>query len=155
MCYLCQQHFTTPRRLREHIPQHYIMTFCPCEEYNYHRHYILRHQRTMNCFPSYIFDVDEPSYPWFLELIQPFVLDKTKLERLLQGFPASRPITHGPVLKPPNYRKPGATRQERRPFLLPHSLPRVILQQVETESFRPRRTRRSPSPLPPPQQKRR
>jgi len=114
-CYLCQQHFTTPHRLRVHISQHYITTFCPCREYSYHRDYILRHQRTMNCFQSHIFDVDEPLYPRFLELIQPFVLDRTKLERLLQGFPAPRPITQGPVPKPPNYRKPGATRQERSP----------------------------------------
>jgi len=28
-CRLCQQHFTTPRRLRVHMPQHFITTFCP------------------------------------------------------------------------------------------------------------------------------
>jgi len=44
-CRLCQQHFTTPRRLRVHLPQHFITTFCPCGECSYHRDYILRHQR--------------------------------------------------------------------------------------------------------------
>jgi len=43
-CRLCQQHFITPRRLRDHGPQNYITTFCPCGEYSYHRDYILRHQ---------------------------------------------------------------------------------------------------------------
>jgi len=28
-CRLCQQQFTTHRRLRVHVPQHYITTFCP------------------------------------------------------------------------------------------------------------------------------
>jgi len=36
-CRLCQQHFTTPRRLRVHLPQHFITTFYPYGEYSYHR----------------------------------------------------------------------------------------------------------------------
>jgi len=117
-CHLCQQHFTTSRRLRVHTPQHYITTFCPCGEYSCQRDYKLRHQHTMNCFQSHIFNVDEFSYPRFFELIQPFVLDKAKLERLLQGFSAPRPITYGAVSKPPNYQKLGATHKESS-YLLP------------------------------------
>jgi len=138
-CYLCQQQFTTPRRLRVHIPQHFITTFCPCGEYSYHRDYVLRHQRTMNCFTGHIFDVDELSYPRFLELIQPFVQDPSKLERLLQRFPVSRAITQRPVLKPPSYQKP-------RPPTLPSSLPRIVLQRVDSQSSRKGRARRSPFP---------
>jgi len=94
-CRLCQQHFTTPRRLRVHVPQHFIMTFCLCGEYSYHRDYILRHQRTMNCHTRHLFDVDEISFPTFLELIKPFISDPVRHERLSQGFPAPRAITHG------------------------------------------------------------
>jgi len=32
-CRLCQQHFSTHRRLRVHIPQHFITTLCPCGEF--------------------------------------------------------------------------------------------------------------------------
>jgi len=69
-CWLCQQHFTTPRRLRVHIPQHFITTFCPCE-YSYHRDYILRHQRTMECHTGHLYDVDEPYFLAFLNIIKP------------------------------------------------------------------------------------
>jgi len=82
VCRLCQQHFTTHRRLRVHLPQHFVTTFCPCGEYSYHRDYILRHQRTMNCFPGSPYDVDEDSYPTFLDVIRLFVTDPDRLERL-------------------------------------------------------------------------
>jgi len=62
-CRLCQQHFTTPRRLRVYIPQHFITTFCPCGEYSYHRDYILRHQRTIECHTRHLYDVDETYFP--------------------------------------------------------------------------------------------
>lgn len=52
-CWLCQQHSTTPRRLRVHLPQHFITTFCPCGELSYHMDYILCHQRTMNCYQGH------------------------------------------------------------------------------------------------------
>jgi len=42
-CRLYQQHFTTPRHLRVHLPQHFITNFCPCGEHSYHRNYILCH----------------------------------------------------------------------------------------------------------------
>jgi len=100
-CRLCQQHFTTPRRLRVHLPQHYITTFCPCGEYSYHRDYILRHQRTMTCYTGHLYDVDEASYSTFLALIRPLITDPSRHERLAQGFPPPRAITQGPVPKPP------------------------------------------------------
>lgn len=149
-CHLCKQHYTSPHRLRVHLLQHYIMTFCPCGAFSYHRDYILRHRRTMNCFQGNIYDVDELSYPRFLELIQLFVSDQTRQVRLSQGFPASREITHGPVTKPPNYRKPSTARQASSSTSLPNSLPCVLLQRVETQSSRPLPAIRSPSPLPPP-----
>jgi len=104
-CRLCQQHFTTPRRLRVHVPQHFITTFCPCGEYSYHRDYILRHRRTMDCHTGHLHDVDETSFPTFLGLIKPFISDLVCYERLSQGFPAPRAVTHGPVPKPPGYKK--------------------------------------------------
>jgi len=101
-CRLCQQHFTTPRRLRVHIPQHYIPTFCPCGEYSYHRDYILRHQRTMECHAGHLYDVDKLSFPTFLGLIRPFISDSNRYERLRQEFPALCDITQGPCPKPPS-----------------------------------------------------
>jgi len=77
-CRLCQQHFTTPRRLRVHVPQHFIRTFCPCGEYSYHRDYILRHQRTMNCHTGHLCDVDEASLLRFLGLIKFFISDSVR-----------------------------------------------------------------------------
>jgi len=62
-CRLCQQHFSTPRRLRVHTPQHYITTFCPCGEYSYHRIFILRHQRTMECHTGHLYGVDKHYFP--------------------------------------------------------------------------------------------
>jgi len=105
-CRLCQQHFTTPRRLRVHVSQHFITTFCPCGEYSYHREYILRHQRTMECHPRYLYDVDELSFPTFLGLIKPLISDPVRYERLFHGFPAPRAVTQGPITKPPGYKKP-------------------------------------------------
>jgi len=103
-CRLCQQHFTTPRRLRVHVPQHFITTFCLCGEYSYHRDYIFRHQRMMECHSGHLYDVDELSFPTFLGLIKPFIADPVRYERLSQGFPAPRAVTHRPVIKPPDIR---------------------------------------------------
>jgi len=135
-CHLCQQHFTTPRRLRVHLPQHFITTFCPCGEYSYHRDYIIRHQRKMGCYTGHLYDVDEASYPKFLKLIRPLITDPVHYERLSQGFSAPRPITHGPVPKPPRYRIP---RTSLLPESIPHprTLPRVILQRIDTQPCKP------------------
>jgi len=73
-CRLCQQIFTTPH-LKVHMPQHCITTFCPCGEYSCNRDYILRHQRTMNCHVGHLFDVDEPTFPEFSNVIRLLVKD--------------------------------------------------------------------------------
>jgi len=104
-CRLCQQHFTTPRRLRIHIPQHFITAFCPCGEYSYHRDYILRHQRTMECHSGHLYDVDAPYFLAFLNIIRPFISDPNYYERLQQGFPPPHVITPGPCPAPPGYKK--------------------------------------------------
>jgi len=127
-CRLCQQHFTTPQRLRVHVPQHFITTFCPCGEYSYHRSYILRHQRTMDCHSGHLYDVDETSFPTFLGLIKPFISYPVCYERLSQGFPAPRAITHGPVPKLPEYKKYVSHPAHTVPR--PRTLPRVVLQRV-------------------------
>jgi len=104
-CRLCQQHFTTHRRLRVHVPQHYTTTFCLCGEYSYYRDYILRHQRTMECHTGHLYDVDKHSFTTFLNLIKPFISDPARYERLNQEFPAPRAITHGPCPKPPGFKR--------------------------------------------------
>jgi len=132
-----------------HLPQHFIITFCPCGEYSYHRDYILRNQRTMDCYTGHLYDVDEASYQKFLWLIRPLNTDTVRYERLAQGFPAPRPITHGPVPKPPRYKKP-RTSLPSEPIPRPQTLPRVILQRIDTQ---PRK--RSLSPVSPTNRKRR
>lgn len=132
-----------PHRLRVHLPQHFITTFCSCGEFSYHRDYILRHQRTMNCYQSHLYDVDEASYPRFFRLIRPLVSDPVRLERLSLGFPAPRPITPGPVIKLPGYKPPpSASHQSSKTPSLFRSFPRVILQRVETN---PRKRSLSPA----------
>jgi len=132
-CYLCQQHFTTPRRLRVHVPQHYITTFCPCGEYSYHRDYILRHQRTMACYTGHIYDVDEHYFPTFLNLIKPYISDASRYERLAQRFPSPRSITHGPSPAPPGYKKKVKPRPSppAQTVPRPRTVPRVVLQRIE------------------------
>jgi len=140
-CRLCQQHFTTPRRLRVHVPQHFITTFCPCGEYSYYRDYILRHQRTMNCHTGHLYDTDETSFPTFLGLIKLFISDPVHYKRLSQRFPAPRAVTHGPIPNPQDTRSmhppPPAHTVPR-----PQTLPRVVLQRIDAQ---PRK--RSPSPV--------
>jgi len=143
-CRLCQQHFSTHRRLRVHIPQHFITTFCPCSEFSYHRDYILRHQRTMECHVGHLYDVDRQFFPTFLNLIKLFLTDLSRFERLKQRFPSPRIITHRPCPRPPKYKKP--TRPPPSPpaqtIPRPTSLPRVALQRIEVP-----RKRRSPFPF--------
>jgi len=81
ICRLCQQQFTTHRRLRVHVPQHYITTFCPCGEFSCHRDYVLRHQRTMACYTEYLYDVDEHLFPTFLTIIKPCITDHSRYAR--------------------------------------------------------------------------
>jgi len=95
----------------------------------------------MNCFTGHIFDVDELSYPRFIELVQLFVQDPSKLERLLQGFPAPSAIIQEPVPKTPNYRKPGIACKEPNSQALLSSLPHVVLQQVDSQFSQTRRAK--------------
>jgi len=137
-CRLCQQHFSTNRRLRVHIPQHLLTTFCPCGEFSYHRDYILRHQRTMGCHVRHLYDVDRHKFSTFFNMIKPFVTDPPRLKRLKQGFPSPRPITHGPCLKQPRIKKsaklpsPPPAQTIPRPTTLPQS----VLQRIEIPNKR-------------------
>jgi len=132
-CRLCQQHFTTPRRLRVHIPQHFITTFCLCGEYSYYRDYILRHQRTMECYTGHLYNMDKPSFPTFLNIIKPFISDPNRYERLQQGCPPPRAITLGPCPPPPGYKRPPKPRPSPPAQTLPRpkTVPKVVLQQIE------------------------
>jgi len=158
-CRLCQQQFTTPRRLRVHVPQHFITTFCPCGEFSYHRDYILRHQRTMACYTGHLYDVDEPLFPTFLNIIKPCISDPIRYERLLQGFPSPRAITQGPCPAPPGYKKNLKSRPSPpvKTVPRPKTMPRVVLQRIEipqeqlspsSSPPRPSRKRRWHSPSP-------
>jgi len=143
-CRLCQQRFTTHCRLRVHLPQHFITTFCPCGEYSYNRDHVLHHQRTMHCFKGHVHDVDESSYPSFLEIIRPLITDSARLSRLEQGFPPPRPVIPGPVGKPSESSNSPPLDSVRRP----QTLPSVVLQRVDTQAYT------LLPPLPPTQRKR-
>jgi len=147
-CRLCQQHFTTPRRLRVHISQHFITTFCPCGEYSYHRDYILRHQRTMECHTGHLYDVDRPYFPAFLNIIKPFISDPNRYERLQQGFPPPRAITLGPCPPPPGYKKPSKPHPSPPAQTVPRpmTVPKVVLQQIEIPQGRRSLSPTSPRP---------
>jgi len=152
-CRLFQQQFTTHRRLRVHVPQHYITTFCPCGEFSYHRDYILRHQRTMACYTGHLYDVDEHLFSTFLNIIRPCISDSSHYTRLLQGFPSPREITLGPCPAPRGYKKNPKTSSSPSTQTVPHpkTLPRVVLQRIELpqEQFSP-----SSSPPRPPRKRR-
>jgi len=158
-CRLCQQQFTTHRRLRVHVPQHFITTFCPCGEFSYHRDYVLRHQRTMACYTGHLYDVDEHLFPTLLNIIKPCISDSSSYTWLLQGFLSPRDITQGPCPAPRGYKK----NLKPRPSPLaktvprPKTMPRVVLQRIEipqeqlspsSSSPRPSRKRRWHSPSP-------
>jgi len=55
----------------------------------------------MECHSGHLYDVNKLSFPTFLGLSKPFISDPVRYERLSQGFPAPRAVTHGPVTKPP------------------------------------------------------
>lgn len=92
-CSKCGRRFTSHRRLRVHVPQHFTNTFCLCGEYSYTRDYVLKHQRLARCHMGKIFEVDSTSFAEFRDLILPYVKDMHKRDRLLQGFPATRPTS--------------------------------------------------------------
>jgi len=132
-CRLCRQQFTTHRRLRVHVPQHYITTFCPGGKFSYHRNYVLRHQRTMACYTGHLYDVDEHLFPTFLNIIKLCISDLSRYTRLLQGFPSPREITQGPCLAPRRHKKnlkaPSSPPAQTVPRL--KTLPRVVLQRIK------------------------
>jgi len=70
-CHLCQQIFTTPRRLEVHMLQHFKTTFCACGKFSYHSDYIIQHQRTMGYYQGYVFDVDQPMFAEFFDVSRP------------------------------------------------------------------------------------
>jgi len=158
-CRLCQQQFTTHCRLRVHVPQHYITTFCPCGEFSYLRDYVLRHQRTMACYTRYLYDVDEHLFPTVLNFIKPCISDLSRYTRLLQGFPSPREITQGPCPAPRGHKKKPKTPSSPSAQTVPRpkTLPRVVLQRIEipqeqlspsSSPLRPSRKRRWHSPSP-------
>jgi len=58
----------------------------------------------MDCHPGHLYDVDETSFPMFLGLSNPSSLTPFATNVCPKG---SRPraVTHGPVPKPPGYKK--------------------------------------------------
>jgi len=141
------------------VPQHFITTFCPCSEFSYYRDYILHHQRTMACYTEHFYDVDEPYFSTFLNIIKPCISDPSRYERLLQGFPSLHAITQGPCRAPPGYKKNIKPHLSTPTKTIPHpkTLPRVVLQRIEipqeqlslsSSPPRPSRKRRWQSPSP-------
>jgi len=118
-CRLCQQHLTTPRRLRVHIPQNYITTFCCCGAYSYHRDFILRHQRTMECHTGHLYDVDKHYFSTFLNIIKPFISDPNRYERLRQEFPSPAPLHMDPVPSLQDLKTPKASPVIPRTYCTP------------------------------------
>jgi len=90
-CCQCGKVFSTSRRLRVHVPQHYTNVFCPCGEFSYQRDYVLRHQRIARCHTGQMFVVDAETFPEFRDLVLPHVGDLHKRATLAQGFPVCRP----------------------------------------------------------------
>jgi len=90
-CDECRRTFSTMKRLKIHIPQHFTVTFCPCGVHHFYRDAILRHQRTQNCYTGHLYEVDADSYTEFRDLILPHVTDPHRRQTLLNQFPATRP----------------------------------------------------------------
>jgi len=90
-CDECRWTFSTMKRLKIHIPQHFTVTFCLCGVHHFYREAILRHQRTQNCYIRHLYKVDADSYTEFRDLILPHVIDPDQRQTLLDQFPATRP----------------------------------------------------------------
>jgi len=90
-CDECRRTFSTMKRLRVHMPQHFTVTFCPCGVRHFYRNAILPHQRTQQCYVGRLFEVDQDSYTEFRDLLLPHVFSPSRQESLLQGFPNTRP----------------------------------------------------------------
>jgi len=128
---LCQQISITSRRLKVHMPQHFITPFCPCGEYSYDRDYILMHQRTMKCHVANLFDVDEPTFPEFFTIIRPLVKDSSRLTHLSKGYSHpkahySRTLAASPLCQ--------GKMNKNTTVPLPLSSPQVVLRGLDTNS---------------------
>jgi len=88
----CRRKFSSSRRLRVHVSQHFLNVLCLCGEYSYQHDYVLRHQRISRCHTGYTFAVDEATFPEFRDLVIPPVADPRRRAVLAQGFPTCRPI---------------------------------------------------------------
>jgi len=77
-CDECRQTFSTVKRLRVHIPQHFTITFCPCGFHHFCRNMILRDQRTQDCYTGHLYEVDADSYTEFIDLMLPHVTDPAR-----------------------------------------------------------------------------
>jgi len=80
-CGECRQTFSTMKRLRIHVLQHFTVTFCPCGTHHFYRDVILRH----------LYEVDADSYSEFRDLILPHVTSTDRRQALLTNFPLTRP----------------------------------------------------------------
>jgi len=89
-CGECQRTFSTMKRLKIHVHQHFTVTFCPCGVHHFYRDAILRHQRTQTCYTGHLYEVDADSYIEFRDLILPHVTDIDRRQTLLDKFPATR-----------------------------------------------------------------
>jgi len=87
ICHQCRRKFSSTRRLRVHVPQHFLIVFCPCGEYSYQHDYVLRHQRISRCHTGYTFAVNQATFPEFWDLVMPHVADPRRRAVLAQGFP--------------------------------------------------------------------
>jgi len=90
-CDECRWTFSTMKRLKIHIPQHFTVTFCPCGVHHFYRDAILQHQKTQNCYTGHLYEVDADSYTECRDLILPHVTDPDRRQTLLDQFPATRP----------------------------------------------------------------
>jgi len=90
-CSECWQTFSTMKRLRIHVPQHFTVTFCPCGTHHFYKDAILRHQRTQHCYVGHLYEVDADSYSEFRDLILPHVTSTNRRQALLANFPQTRP----------------------------------------------------------------
>jgi len=90
-CGECRRTFSTMKRLKIYIPQHFTVTFCLCGVHHFYRDAILRHQRTQTCYTGHLCEVDADSYTEFRDLILPHVTDTDRRQTRLDKFPATRP----------------------------------------------------------------
>jgi len=90
-CSECQWTFSTMKRLKVHVPQHFTVTFFPCGVHHFYRDAILRHQRTQNCYTGHLYEVDTDSYSKFRDLILPHATSPDRRKALLTHFPPTRP----------------------------------------------------------------